>query len=878
MLDGLDEVPDETQRRQVSQWVDSQIRMFPENIWILSSRPFGYQNAQLKEARTTLGVLSFSLKQMNQFLNRWYLQNEILRQARKPDPGVKADAKRKADDLINRIQNYPPLAAMALNPLLLTMIATVHDNRGALPGSRVELYDEICDVLLVRRQEAKGLTETLELKAAQKQSVLQALALDLMMRERREFCLETGSDIISDALKSVAGNTVSPQTFLKHIQNVSGLLVEREANSYQFAHLSFQEYLAADQLKETQQEDCLVKHLENSWWHETIRLYAANSDTTAIVEAALDQPSVTSLMIAYDCLDESRSLSPEVRQRLDAIGSDNTNPAMAKLTAEVKLAQRLTRLLRIDEATQIDQSYVTQAEFKLFLNGTGKVTGTNQLSNPCSPLVGISLKQALQFCRWLNTWETIDLLSSDQESVGYSYYRLPTIAEAAQIKANEHEQLDCWTIGHKHLHPKGLRIVKAQIALQCRDIFEALAASDWKHADRATNLFLIGLSHQLPSTLLNENAIKTLPCRELAMLDRLWFHFSDGQFSLGIQANIWEAFAFSPLKQAQNFTAYVGWSKQQVKKNIAINFPPGHFPAVWFLDSSNRKKQNLQAMMQKFIDCGSDLGPPLSGFETVTIDPNIGFVQRTLHTAQYFLENLPQETSLQMVAIPGGTFTMGSPHDEEGHSDAEGPQHEVTVAPFWMSQYSITQAQWRAVATFPKINRELKIAPSKFRGKQRPVEQVSWEEAVEFCDRISRHTNRQYRLPTEAEWEYACRAGTTTSFHFGPTITKDLANFGQSLDHRTSDVGNYSPNAFGLFDMHGNVWEWCQDDWHDSYEGAPTDGHAWLNSDKSKVVRGGSWSDDPWYCRSATRINLTPGNRFNAIGFRVVCSAPRALS
>ncbi|MGB3137071.1 MAG: formylglycine-generating enzyme family protein, partial [Nodosilinea sp.] len=228
----------------------------------------------------------------------------------------------------------------------------------------------------------------------------------------------------------------------------------------------------------------------------------------------------------------------------------------------------------------------------------------------------------------------------------------------------------------------------------------------------------------------------------------------------------------------------------------------------------------------------------------------------------------------------------------------EGPQHEVTLSQFFMSKYPITQAQWRAVAVLPQVERELKADPSRFKGDLRPVEQVSWYDAVEFCDRLTILTNRQYRLPTEAEWEYTCRAGTTTPFHFGETITTDLANYRGTDDEELKWSGSYGDgpkgeyrkettpvedfgfaNAFGLSDMHGNVLEWCQDHWHDSYEGAPTDGSAWIeggNSDR-RILRGGSWANFPRNCRSAYRSDFEPGYDLNFIGFRVCCSAPRAL-
>jgi formylglycine-generating enzyme required for sulfatase activity len=262
-------------------------------------------------------------------------------------------------------------------------------------------------------------------------------------------------------------------------------------------------------------------------------------------------------------------------------------------------------------------------------------------------------------------------------------------------------------------------------------------------------------------------------------------------------------------------------------------------------------------------------------------------------TAQYFIEDLGNGIQLEMVMIPSGSFIMGSPETEEGSTD-ERPQHQVTIKAFCLGKYQVTQAQWKAVAAFPQVNKELKLDPSRFKGDNRPVEQVSWEDAVEFCDRLSIHTKRQYRLPSEAEWEYACRSGTTTPFHFGQTITTDLANYrgtdneeykwsgsyGQGpkgvYREETTAVGSFGvANNFGLYDMHGNVWEWCQDDWHSDYEGAPTDGSAWLSSEESsdrKLLRGGSWPDNPEDCRSAYRGFIILGLGNDHLGFRVVCS------
>ncbi len=213
--------------------------------------------------------------------------------------------------------------------------------------------------------------------------------------------------------------------------------------------------------------------------------------------------------------------------------------------------------------------------------------------------------------------------------------------------------------------------------------------------------------------------------------------------------------------------------------------------------------------------------------------------------------------------------------------------HQVKLKSFYISKYPITQSQWSAVAQLPPINQELNPHPSFFSGDNLPVEQVSWFDVVEFCDRLSTFTGKSYRLPSESEWEYACRAGTSTPFHFGETISPSVANYFSSYGYgagcvgdsckSTTVVGKFSAaNVFGLFDVHGNVYEWCADSWHHDYQNAPLDGSVWEeNHDKShpsnssRVIRGGAWNVPPKYCRSAFRSHLSPRGRFRNIGFRV---------
>jgi formylglycine-generating enzyme required for sulfatase activity len=265
----------------------------------------------------------------------------------------------------------------------------------------------------------------------------------------------------------------------------------------------------------------------------------------------------------------------------------------------------------------------------------------------------------------------------------------------------------------------------------------------------------------------------------------------------------------------------------------------------------------------------------------------------------YWIQKLSSisNTQIPLLRIPAGHFLMGSPQTELKRLNREGPQHQVELGEFFLARTPVTQAQWRAVAEWqPRPGDDpwpMELDPDpvarlnraeRFLGDQRPVVNVSWHDAMEFCSRLSQRSGKTYTLPSEAQWEYACRAGTTTPFHFGETISPELANYdgnftyseGKKGEYRrqTTDVASFPANAWGLHDMHGNVWEWCADDWHCSYEGAPTDGRPWLNeqaTENGKLLRGGSWLDLPGLCRSAYRDWNHPGFHDLLVGFRVCC-------
>jgi formylglycine-generating enzyme required for sulfatase activity len=250
-------------------------------------------------------------------------------------------------------------------------------------------------------------------------------------------------------------------------------------------------------------------------------------------------------------------------------------------------------------------------------------------------------------------------------------------------------------------------------------------------------------------------------------------------------------------------------------------------------------------------------------FETPTLNEKGEVIARTHHTAEQFTEDLGNGINLELLLIPAGVFQMGSLR-HAGNPD-EQPQHLVSIKSFMMGKTIMG-----------------KLPPCRFKGDKLPVERVSWEDAQKFCQRLSKKTGRSYQLPSETQWEYACRAGTATPFSFGETLTVEVANFNGEHTfrdeprgfyfHSTSEGGKFPPNAFGLHDMHGNLWEWCADNWLEDYTSSPRDGSSYQNKDShDRVARGGSWHEPPELCRSAARLRVSQSDADEFMGFRVVC-------
>ncbi|GAA3231261.1 NACHT domain-containing protein [Actinocorallia longicatena] len=404
LLDGLDEVSDEAGRKRVSRWVNRQIQRYPGNDFVLTSRPHGYQ-ANPVPAAEVLQVQRFTGEQISEFLRYWYYEMKS-RGLNERGPSVRAVSDREAADLLDRIRAQSSLYDLASNPLLLTMIANVHRYRGKLPGSRAELYAEMCDVLIHRRQEAKDLTDATGLRGSQKVRVIRHLALHMMRGELKSITFGAARSAVRQRLRQVSAD-VTPEVFLDEIRK-SGLLVEREYGHYAFAHLTLQEYLAAAQIREQPGPHLrhLVGNVNDPWWRETTLLWAADSDATPVIEACLSADTVRALALAFDCADESSEIDPHVRDHLNAIlaQTDSVSDERRRLVLGVHATRALKDVITLGNGTTICTAPVSVHLYDLFRTDVLRHSGLRMRELPSSggAVVGAAPQERARFLDWLN--------------------------------------------------------------------------------------------------------------------------------------------------------------------------------------------------------------------------------------------------------------------------------------------------------------------------------------------------------------------------------------------------------------------------------------------------------------------------------------------
>jgi hypothetical protein len=426
LLDGLDEVAGQADRRALADWVEYQIRQYPKNDYVITSRPHGYLTARIDGA-TVLHALRLTDEQVTRLANGWFraLESAVERYNR-PMPGELTAAERAdkaTDDLLGRLALSTELYELTANPMLLTMVVNVHRFRGQLPGSRAELFAEICQVMLGRRQEAKNLP--VELGADKKEMVLRGLAFELMCRRVRDLNRADAVGVVEPLLGRVPG-AITADAFLAEVAG-SGILVERENGLFSFAHLTFQEYLAAAHIREKGLTQVLTDAVDDVWWRETTLLYATRSDADPIISACLASDGVAALSLAFDCEAQPSEIAPELRARLkrllDSAVDPETEPHRRRLMAGVMIARHLRHRTLTADGSWVCAQPVTTNLYRLFLKETqSQPPDEPWLSGPDGdrPILGVYGRETSAFARWVNT-----------VTEGDPTCRLPTRAELA---------------------------------------------------------------------------------------------------------------------------------------------------------------------------------------------------------------------------------------------------------------------------------------------------------------------------------------------------------------------------------------------------------------------------------------------------------------
>ncbi|BAZ26100.1 hypothetical protein NIES4073_70060 [Kalymmatonema gypsitolerans NIES-4073] len=532
--------------------MSQQIGEYRDTPFILTSRPEGYRKAPLQGNVLELEVQPFTREQRNRFIQDWYLCRKKQDYKNKVDLGVRDSAKRQADNLIAQITASASLKVMARNPLLLIMIAITHENTRSLSTKRVDLYKEICQVLLEKRRRAKELP--ISLSAEQKLIVLRSLALKLMEENTQAFTLDESSPrdktfkqakaLIQEKLATIPNQTLSPEEFIKKDdQGVRELLSEREQEEiYEFAHKTFQEYLAAvaiTKFNQQQKEKLLQKVFADektlSWWRETIRFYAAQTDASEIIAVALKNATVPVLTLAYQCGQEAEQITQAVQKQLKAKFEEGLNSEVLdefSLAAKVKLAYRLNHLNHdlIESSSEtesfnaIDSSYITYAEYQLFLNETSSPTTLANKRQAQQPITNISFWNANRFCAWLS------LRTRKELGEPGICYKPATQTERQQCRCEEDQE---------YADKGGIRLVRFQVPEKYAQLAYYLAAGQWKEADEETHKVMLEVAGREKQGYLEVEDIQQFPCEDLRIIDQLWVQYSNGRFGFSVQKKIY---------------------------------------------------------------------------------------------------------------------------------------------------------------------------------------------------------------------------------------------------------------------------------------------------------------------------------------------------
>ena len=603
LLDGLDEIP-KIRREVVREWIDKQMKVYRNTQFILTSRPHGFElkaddPSYPMQIDRKLKILDFTNDQKQNFINKWYrtffwvmkweplwqnsLQKPKLQQLSKKLAIIASneEADKNAKNLTEQLFSLPSLIDLARNPLLLTMIAATHNANIELPKRRVELYEEICKLILGTRPFAKN--TNLTLTATENKRVLQVLAWHLMLEEATQFSSAQGEQWIGETLNRCRKErSLTAANFFSEMLETAGLLLEKELGQYEFTHQTFQEYFAALHLKEMGPEglENLRSKLDNDRWQEVICFYAALGNADPLIEAILEVPTLKNLELANRCKNEGREVSPEIVERLNQMllrGYLDRN-------AELRLEQKFRNLNPIDDKTDISEP-ITWGEYQLFLNdqiaeqfhsSAEVITISPEQEN--QPVTGINEKDARWFCAWLSTQANLQ-----SEDIVYDY-RLPSDEEMEQVI----------TASSAVYSENFLRVVRVEIPNRYQALLNYLAYGRWREADQETAKVMLEVAGLKEHSILFYSDLQRIPCEDLRIINQLWLKFSGERFGFSVQMKIYYSLGakkketvYRTREEPQNvwnsFCDRVGWRKEESWVSYSdltfnLNAPFGHFP------------------------------------------------------------------------------------------------------------------------------------------------------------------------------------------------------------------------------------------------------------------------------------------------------------
>jgi len=623
MLDGLDEVPD-SQREKVSRWANWQMQNYPTPL-ILTSRPHGYDST-LFDGMQQVGIRDFNREQKSDFIHKWYRAREeeywqpaFKRSQTEVEPKrldrdqveaqTEFDAQENAIALINQLAQNPALNELANNPLLVTIIAITHQVSIALPTRRVTLYQEIFKTLLEIRPSRRETRLTLK-SAEDNQAVLQILAANLTHQNVTQFTPPQAAQWIQAKLSElVSDGTLTPKKFLREIQDIAGLLAGGEGNLYQFTHKTFQEYLAAVELSQQNQEAVLIEQFHNPDWEEVICFYAALQNATKFVQLALGSRTEYALTLA-------RRMTIEETSKVDAKLQNQLSQALvqANLTGELRAKVQLERrfhedLISIDQKTTLTENYITWSEYQLFLAAQTAGQFHSQAAivqtppgQENQPVTDISWQDARWFCAWLSTQANLQ-----SDDLVYDY-RLPTVEELQ--RSPDRDNLITYT-NSQNSPGNALRVVRTVIPDRYRSLQNYLSNGRWKEADDETDKVMLEVANRAEDRCLEIEDIQKFPCEDLRTIDQLWVRFSGGRFGFSMQKQIYVETG-NPLdgkygqESWERFCKKVGWRTGEYMDDEGVSIttsasrffdtsaPLGHLPSGFLLSSS---------LVQRLVSC-----------------------------------------------------------------------------------------------------------------------------------------------------------------------------------------------------------------------------------------------------------------------------------